>query len=158
MDKNIKQETDKPITLSLTSIKHLNKIANWSLVISLIGITVLSGFIILILLYRNFIFNNIMISKIYQIPYLKNLKEIFYLIIIIIYCTPIYFLFHFSIKMKNSFKEKKSFLLDSSLKSLKRFFQIMSIYLLIGMIIFILTATMILSIIIPILSRLKFLL
>ena len=117
----------------------LKETASWCKFLSILG------FISLGLLLLGSFFIGIRYSSLPQVaafPYnLGTLMTVFYVVIVIIYIFPIYYLYQFSVKVKKALLLKDDEVLTSAFKMLKSHYKFIGVFTIITLSIYLLIAT-----------------
>ena len=117
----------------------LKETASWCKFLSILG------FISLGLLLLGSFFIGILYSSLPQVaafPYnLGTLMTVFYVVIVIIYIFPIYYLYQFSAKVKKALLLKDDEVLTSAFKMLKSHYKFIGVFTIITLSIYLLIAT-----------------
>ena len=128
------------LTLTSGAKSFLKETAKWCKFLSILGFTGL-GLLLLSSFFISTIYDNIPQAE--GMPFnLGTVMTIFYILMIVIYIFPLYYLYQFSIKLKKALISKDDEVLASAFEMLKSHYKfvgvftiiILSIYILVGIV------------------------
>jgi hypothetical protein len=122
---NVRTELEE-LKISSTAVVFLKEIANWCKFLSVLGFVgiglMLLGSFFLNLAYRS-------LPEIASLPAsVGTAMTIFYIVVVIIYILPVYYLFQFSVKMKKALLLKNDAVLTRAFEMLKSHYKFIGVF------------------------------